>query len=233
MRLIAVDRPGMGLSDYEPRRALLDWPDDVLEFAKAIGLERFAVLGISGGGPYAAVCAWKLPSQLTGAGIVSCLAPLDAPGVLAGMGWRNRLPFQLIGRQAILRRLLLALTAVSVRRHPDRVLERGVGATVDKRYLDRPVVRQILAQSLTEAFRSGSRGAAWEMGLYVRPWGFRLEEIRPPVHLWHGEQDANAPVSMGRYLAAVIPDCQATFYPGEGHLHFVDRLPEIIATVCS
>jgi pimeloyl-ACP methyl ester carboxylesterase len=52
------------------------------------------------------------------------------------------------------------------------------------------------------------------------------------VHLWHGEQDANAPVTMGRYLATVIPKCQASFYPGEGHLHFVDRLPEILAAVC-
>jgi pimeloyl-ACP methyl ester carboxylesterase len=102
---------------------------------------------------------------------------------------------------------------------------------VDKRYLDRPEVKEVLVESLSEAFRSGGRGSAWEMGLYARSWGFRLKEIQTPVHLWHGEQDANAPVAMGRYLASVIPDCQATFYPGEGHLHFVDRLPEIFAAV--
>lgn len=70
------------------------------------------------------------------------------------------------------------------------------------------------------------------MGLYVRPWGFRVRNIQVPVHLWHGEQDANAPISMGRYLAMAIPQCQARFYPGEGHLHFIDRLPEILAAVC-
>lgn len=233
VRVIALDRPGMGLSDYQPSRSLADWPDDVLQLAAALGLERFAVLGISGGGPYAAVCAWKLSRQLTRAGIVSCLAPLDAPGAVAGMGRRNRLSFQLVGRHAILRRTLFAAMAVSVRRHPDRVLERGVGAAVDKKYLDRPDVRKILAESLSEAFRGGSRGGAWEMGLYVRPWGFCLEDIRTPVRLWHGEQDANAPVTMGRYLASIIPGCQATFYPGEGHLHFIDRLPEIFAAVCA
>jgi len=232
VRLIALDRPGMGLSDYQPRRTLADWPDDVLEVAAALGLERFAVLGISGGGPYAAACAWKLSKQLTHAGIVSCLAPLDSPGALAGMGQRNRLTFQLVGRQAVLRRALFAAMAVSVRRHPDRILERGVAAAVDKKYLDRPEVRKVLAEGLSEAFRSGSRGPAAEMGLYARPWGFRLEDIRTPVHLSHGEQDANAPVAMGRYLASVIPECQATFYPGEGHLHFIDRLPEIFAAVC-
>jgi pimeloyl-ACP methyl ester carboxylesterase len=231
VRMIALDRPGMGLSDYQPRRTLVDWPDDVIEVAAALGLDRFAVLGISGGGPYAAACAWKLSDRLTGAGLVSCLAPLDVPGVTAGMSRRNRLSFQLVGRLAVLRRVFFAAMAVSVRWRPDRVLERGVGAAVDKKYLDRPDVREILVESLSEAFRSGSRGPAWEMGLYARPWGFRLQDIRTPVHLWHGEQDANAPVTMARHLATAIPECRASFYPGEGHLHFVDRLPEILAAV--
>jgi pimeloyl-ACP methyl ester carboxylesterase len=200
--------------------------------AAAVGLERFAVLGISGGAPYAAACAWKLSEQLTHAGIVSCLAPLDVPGVMAGMSRRNRLSFQLMGRVAILRRILFAAMAVSVRRRPDRILERGVGAAVDKKYLDRPEVRAVLVESLSEAFRTGSRGPAWESRLYARPWGFRLEDVRTAVYLSHGEEDANAPVSMGRYIASVIPDCQATFYSGEGHLHFIDRLPEIFAAAC-
>jgi pimeloyl-ACP methyl ester carboxylesterase len=231
VRLIALDRPGMGLSGFQPGRTFLDWPADVVQVAAALGLDRFAVLGISGGGPYAAACAWKLTDGLTCAGIVSGLAPLNVPGAIAGMGRRNRLTFQLVGHLAVLRRTLMAAMSVSVARQPDRVLERGVAASVDKDYLARPYVREVLADSLSEAFRSGSRGPAWEMGLYARPWGFRLDEIRTPVHLWHGEQDANAPVTMGRYLATTIPQCQAIFYPGEGHLHFVDRLPEILAVL--
>ena len=127
----------------------------------------------------------------------------------------------------------MARVARSVSRRPESILESGVEAAIDKAYLERPEVRKILGQSLAEAFRDGSRGAAWEMGLYARPWAFRLEDIRTPVHLWHGEEDANAPISMGRYLATSIPECRATFYPGEGHLHFVDRLPEILTAVSS
>jgi pimeloyl-ACP methyl ester carboxylesterase len=231
IRLIAIDRPGMGLSDFQPRRTLVDWPDDVVQLASALALDRFAVLGISGGGPYAAACAWKLSDRLTRAGIVSCLAPLDVPGATAGMSRQNRLAFQVVGRVSVLRRLLMARAGAAVRRHPGRVLESGVAAAVDKKYLDRPHVREVLVESLSEAYRSGSRGPAWEMGLYARPWGFRLEEIRTPVYLSHGEQDANAPVTMGRHLASVIPGCHATFHPGEGHLHFIDRLPEILAAV--
>jgi pimeloyl-ACP methyl ester carboxylesterase len=232
IRLIAIDRPGMGLSDFQPRRTLVDWADDVVELAAALTLDRFAVLGISGGTPYAAACAWKLSQRLTSVGTVSGLAPVDVPGVIAGMGQQNRLAFQVVGRLGVLRRLLMAKSAVSVRRHPDRVLENGVATAVDKQYLDRPDVRTILVESLSEAYRRGSRGPAWELALYSRPWGFRLEDVRVPVHLWHGEQDANHPVAMGRYLARVFPECRAIFYPGEGHLHFVDRLPEILAAVC-
>jgi pimeloyl-ACP methyl ester carboxylesterase len=108
-----------------------------------------------------------------------------------------------------------------------------VAAAVDKSYLSRPDVRNILVESLSEAFRSGSAGPAWEMGLYARSWGFPLEEIRTPVEVWHGEADANAPVAMGHYLAASIPGSRARFYSGEGHLHFIDRLPKIFEAVCA
>lgn len=223
----------MGLSDFQPGRSFIDWPNDVVEAAATLGLERFAVLGISGGGPYAAACAWKLADRLTGAGIVSSLAPFDVPGAIANMGRRNRMTFQLVRHLGVLRRILMARVARSVSRRPEGILESGVEAAIDKAYLERPEVRKILGQSLAEAFRDGSRGPAWEMGLYARPWAFRLEDIRTPVHLWHGEEDANAPISMGRYLATSIPECRATFYPGEGHLHFVDRLPEILTAVSS
>jgi pimeloyl-ACP methyl ester carboxylesterase len=169
---------------------------------------------------------------LTRAGTVSSLAPLDVPGVIAGMGRRNRLSFQLMGRVAVVRRALFASMTISARRHPDRLVERGVGAAADKKYLARPDVRKVLGDGLAEAFRNGGRGAAWEMGLYTRPWGFRLEDVKTPVYLSHGEQDANAPVAMGRYLASTIPECQASFHPGEGHLHFIDRLPQMLAALC-
>ena len=228
VRLIAIDRPGAGLSDFQEGRRLVDWPDDVVEAAAALGLDRFAVLGISGGGPYAAACAWKLPNRVTGTAIVSSLAPLDVPGGVAGMGRQNRLVFQLVGSVPVLGRALMAAMARSVKRRPDSILERGVAAAEDKALLRLPGVQAILAESLSEAFRSGSRGPAWEMGLYARSWGFPLEDITTPVYVSHGEEDANAPVNMGRYLAATIPDCRAAFYPGEAHLHFLNRLPEIL-----
>lgn len=233
VRVIALDRPGMGLSDFQPARSILDWPADVSQVADALGLERFAVLGISGGSPYAAVCAWKLPQRLTSAGIVSGIGPLNVPGATEGMSRQNRFLLQTVGRLPALPRALMAVTARQARR-PARALEQGrrALAAVDQPYLDRPGFREALEATLAEAFRRGGRGPAWELRLLARPWGFPLGDIRAPVHLWHGEQDANHPLAMARHLAAAIPDCRVSFYPGEGHMHFVDRFPEILPALC-
>ena len=76
-RIISIDRPGMGLSDFKKNRTLLDWPDDVIELADALEIDKFAVEGISGGGPYAAACAYKIPKRLTSCGIISGVASKD------------------------------------------------------------------------------------------------------------------------------------------------------------
>ena len=86
-RIIAVDRPGMGLSDFKPGRKILDWPDDVIELADALQVDHFGVLGISGGGPYATTCAYKIPERLTTTAIVSGMGPLEAPRIKEGMSW--------------------------------------------------------------------------------------------------------------------------------------------------
>ncbi|MFX1419118.1 MAG: alpha/beta fold hydrolase, partial [Promethearchaeota archaeon] len=77
VRLISIDRPGRGLSDFKENRTILDWPDDVVELANALNIQTFAVLGGSGGCPYALACALKIPDRLTYCGIVSGLGPIS------------------------------------------------------------------------------------------------------------------------------------------------------------
>jgi pimeloyl-ACP methyl ester carboxylesterase len=101
----------------------------------------------------------------------------------------------------------------------------------DKRSLATPSLRDALTKSSAEAFRSGVKGPVWDGCLYGRPWGFRLEDIRIPVRLWHGEQDIIVPAAMGRRCAASIPACEATFCAGEGHFSLpFNRIAEIMAT---
>lgn len=90
-RLIAIDRPGVGRSDIEPKRLLLDWPDDLCQLADQLGIDKFYVLGASGGGPYVAACAYKIPDRLLGATIIAGLSPMANPKTKEGMRFMNRL----------------------------------------------------------------------------------------------------------------------------------------------
>jgi pimeloyl-ACP methyl ester carboxylesterase len=229
VRIIAFDRPGYGLSDYQPRRKLLDWPDDVVEAADALEIERFAVVGASGGGPYALACAYEIPDRLTAVGIVSGFGPLDAPEATFGMRQQNRIAFRLTRFVPLVARAAMATMAGQAQRDPERVVAAigGAMAEPDRIILSRPEVKKAFVAIVREAFRAGGRGPAWDMVAIARPWGFRLEDIAMEVHLWQGEEDLLVPPSMGRYQAQAIPNCRATFYPGEGHLLVVDHMREI------
>jgi pimeloyl-ACP methyl ester carboxylesterase len=226
LRIIAPDRPGLGLSTRKRGREIADWPDDVRALADALGIAGFAVIGISGGGPYAAACAWKLPERIIRAGIISGVAPADGPGLAGGLRRPGRRAFNLVLETRWLLRSVMALGRVGSRRYPERLFEqvRALAPPVDRPILDRPEVADCLTAGLREAFRQGGQGAADELLLLTRPWTFRLEGIRVPVRLWHGEADDVVPVAMGRYLAQTIPHCRAEFIPGAGHYLVFDRI---------
>ncbi len=227
-RLITPDRPGFGLSDFQPRRAIRDWPADVTALAGALGVERFGVLGISGGAPYATACACDIPARLTAAAIVSGVAP-NVPGATQGMGSGRHL-LALARLSPRLAGLFLGQMAVGLR-HPERMMAMVMKSMPpsDRDLLAQPPVQQVFLDALREAFRSGTRGPAWDATLAARDWGFQLAAIAMPVYLWQGEADHNVPPAMGRYLARAIPDCRAVFLPGEGHLLARRHLDEILA----
>lgn len=178
VRLIALDRPGCGLSDFQPNRRFLDWPDDVVQVADQLGLERFGVVGVSGGGPYVAACAFKIPERLTTAVMVGCMGPSDVPGVMDGMPTIRKVG-AMVGRVApgLLRPLIW------LSQNPQRNLERFVaGYTAhnpepDQALFARPEFMNMLKASYLESTRPGVRGFAWEVRLVSRPWGFRLQDI--------------------------------------------------------
>ncbi|MFC1937948.1 alpha/beta fold hydrolase [Chloroflexota bacterium] len=226
-RIIATDRPGYGLSDFKPGRKILDWPDDVIELADALQVDRFAVLGISGGGPYALACVYRIPGRLTTTAIVCGMGPSEAPGAKDGTA------MLLPGKSALMRKLLLMLMAMGLRRNPDRFLSqmRDAVAEPDKLLLAQSEVVQTFIYSMREAFRSGTRGASWDAVLYKRPWGYQLQDISMQLHLWHGELDTQVPVSVGRYVSNAIPDCLTKFLPDEGHLSLAHNHIEEILSV--
>lgn len=214
VRIIASDRPGYGLSDFKRGRKLLDWPEDVTELADKLHIGRFAVLGISGGGPYAASCAYGIGDRLTKAGIVCGMGPKDSPGMKDGVSWT------IPGTPTIMRRFILMLTSMGLRRDPDQFLSRSkeTFSELDRRLLDQPKLAQIFIDGMQEAFRNGIGAANQEAAIFTHPWGFRLQEIAAEVNLWHGEQDLNVPISVGQFIAEAIPGCNARFSKVDGHL---------------
>jgi pimeloyl-ACP methyl ester carboxylesterase len=230
VRMVALDRPGYGLSDDKPSRAILDWPDDVVEAADLLGVGRFSVVGGSGGGPYALACAHRLPDRVVRAALISGVGPHDVPGIAKGMRWQNRIGFRWGARWPRLASVLMRSMERNIRERPDRTIDALTNAMspVDAAVARRPEVRALLAAVVTEAFRQGSAGATRDVVLLGRPWGFSVRDIGPTVHLWQGEADVLVPPGMGRYLAAQIPNCRTRFLPGEGHLLVIDHMPEIV-----
>jgi pimeloyl-ACP methyl ester carboxylesterase len=233
VRIIAPDRPGFGLSDFQPARRLIDWPADVVQLADALRLERFAVAGVSGGGPYVAACALRIADRLTLAGIISGMGPLDDPALTAGLGLGYRTGLGVVRTAPGVARVVLALGGLGMRHCPELVLDlvtRSMPA-VDRVVLARPAVRALLIDDVREALCQGVSGATQELTLFSRPWEFRPEDIRLPVRLWHGAADTQVPIAIARRLATRIPQCRASFMRDAGHFWVFDHLDEVVSAL--
>ena len=220
IRRITVDRPGTGTSDYLLGRRLLDWPDDVIELADALGIGRFTVLGTSGGGPYAAACGFRFPGRVPRVALVSGLGPLDLPGAGEGMNTGELRTMLLARRRPALARALVGFAVAAERIWPG-VLIRGLARAMpecDRAVMARPQVRASLMDSYQRAFAQGTRGQVHDWGIIATPWGFRPEQITTEVHLWQGDQDDRVPPHHAKHMAHAIPGSRLTMLRGEGHM---------------
>ena len=240
VRVIAPDRPGMGMSTFQPGRRLTDWAGDVGQLADALGIGRFLVAGFSGGGPHALAATHGLPGRVIAAGVIAGAGPIsdrETRRVLTRANPANRLIFTLARSAPVLLRPLIAHHARAVRRHPARVLDAAARARslpeADRQAMTDPRLRAQMTATAAEAFRQSVRGAVHEAHICAQPWGFDPAAVKPGVLLWHGDQDTNAPVGMARQLAAQITSSRLTIYPGEGHLIVPRHWDEIAAALLS
>ncbi len=231
LRVIAPERNGIGLSDPLPGRRLLDWPDDVAALADALDLERFHLLGVSGGGPYALACAHRLSARLDGVALVCPLGPLERAANLWAMRWPAIFSFTSIRTLPFFARSLYRYGVVPfVHTHPQSAynLMLSMAPPADHRVLSRPAVRETILASLVESVRAGADGVLDEMALYAAPWGFLPEEVKMPIQLWHGTADNTVPMRQSRELAMRLPDCSVRFIENEGHFSLpIDHMDEI------
>jgi len=231
VRVIAPDRPGMGLSDYQPNRRFLDWTKDVIALADHLKIERFAVLGYSGGGVYAVVCAHSIPERITKAGVVSGTAPFTHPGLTDTIPADNLRFFAFSYEKPWLSHLFLNMMGVMSRLAPKQVIANALTTLPepDRKLVEsEPEFQKGFLAMIQEAVRKGPRGGQHDTRLMVTDWDFRPQDIQIPVYWWHGEEDRNAPIAMGRYMAESIPNAQAKFFVNEGHLSLFKKNSEAI-----
>jgi pimeloyl-ACP methyl ester carboxylesterase len=232
IRIIAPDRPGYGLSDYQAGRTMLDWPDDVAALADYLNIKMFAVMGVSGGGPYAAVCAYKISHRITKAGIVVGLAPAYGPGAFDGMTWIGKIGWANYGRFPFICTISALIQYANARIGPSWGFHRYVfGAKADRRLYQDDSMRKAMKDNFREAFRGGWRGPELDLHLYSKDWGFELGDIKAKTYLWYGGDDQNVSLNMGKYYASKIPGSKLTVYPGEGHLVSATHAPEVLRTL--
>jgi pimeloyl-ACP methyl ester carboxylesterase len=231
IRVIAPERPGYGLSDYQPNRSLASWAADVSVLADALGIERFAVFGVSGGGPHALACAYYVPDRIRAVGVADGNAPPDLPGARVGAPRSQRFAVSFFLRAPALFSAYFSLLAHLVGTSPQRILasfEMGLQPS-DRAMLEQtPVLRRAIVDDYVETARQAGRGQVSDWAIIFGPWGFNLRDIRVPVHFWQGEDDRSVPVAAARAQAAAIPGSRLTVYPGEAHLAFFTHRADIL-----
>ncbi|MFF5767655.1 alpha/beta fold hydrolase [Streptomyces tanashiensis] len=236
-RFLAYDRPGYGESQRAPGRRVADAARDTAAVADAFGIERFAVVGRSGGGPHALACAALLPERVRAATVLVGLAPPDATGLdwQAGMTPFNVREYglaraRLDGRDPDGLEQDLAARAAVLRRDPVRLLDdlRAELSPHDLPVVEDPRVRTVLLRTYQEALRVSHHGWLDDCLAFVSPWGLDLTSITAPVLLWHGLDDAFSPVAHTRWLAGRIPGAEPVVVPDAGHFAAQLALPDVL-----
>lgn len=230
VRFIAPDRPGYGNSDFRPGMTYADWPNDVGELADHLGIERLAVIGVSGGGPGALACAWRMPDRISCVAVVSSVGPPE-PDLLKQISRPNRAAYRIARLAPWLMKLNMKLLAWLQRRDLERFLDRMASkfSAADKRALASPGTRKALRVAMSaEAVPPDARGYAQDVIDQARPWPFPLAEVRRPVEVWQPIEDTSVPVAVAEYFEQVIPDVRIHRIPDAGHLWHIEHFATVV-----
>jgi len=224
LRVITYDRPGYGGSDPHRGRVVASAVADVEDLADALDLERFGVMGVSGGGPHALACGSLLVDRVTRVVTLVGGGPADDPDFdfMSGMADLNIREFSAAfeGEEAL--EAFLAPEVEATQRDIDHLLDELAAAAPepDRAVLATQEYRAVIAASFTEALRQGARGWVDDDLAFVRPWGFDLEHVQAEVRLWQGELDVLVPRAHAEYMAGRLPRVTFELIPDAGHLIF-------------
>jgi len=235
LRLIGVERPGYGLSTPHVYGSVRDFADDIETLADALGIDRFAVTALSGGGPYALGCANRLGERVVAVGLIGGVAPgvgtEAVPGGLVSVAvrWQLLLPFVREPLGWMLRGATQSFSQIADQAAPLAV--RMILPEEDRAALVDPLLRRIFVADAMRASRKWFGGPLYDATLFVRSWGFSLADVRVPVRLWHGGADRIVPLDHAHHLSRLLPDAVLSVRQGDGHIGSLNAADEVIESL--
>jgi pimeloyl-ACP methyl ester carboxylesterase len=222
LRLVSVERPGVGDSTQHRYRCIREWADDAAKVVDHFGHDRFAAVGLSGGGPYALACAHELPDRVAVVGLLGSVAPVVGPNAATESS--------IVGLAATFQGILDPLRSVlgigiwlavqpvipfghfALRLYSSRMPEG------DQKVFADPEVEAMLLDDIANARRRRFGAVVHDAALFGRSWGFELDEIDVPVFWWHGDADNIIPLAHAEHSVALLSACELAVRPTESHL---------------
>ena len=216
--IIALERPGYGISDPISKFKILDWPKIVLEVANKLKIKKFSIIGVSGGAPFALACANTIKNKrLKSIAIVCALAPSKAKGMNKG-----RVGMLLnLGRKPFISWLIFNFLRV---RLLNGNLEKSFNKWKNKISLPEIDLKLFtidrgkrLMENFKEAVKHGTKGVHRDANLYSNYWGFKLKNIKKKIFVWHGDKDLTVPIITNKYYKKKLKNNKIFIKPNEGH----------------
>jgi pimeloyl-ACP methyl ester carboxylesterase len=234
IRLIALERPGIGFSTPHLYRDVAGWADDVVRIADGLGIDRFACVGLSGGGPYVLACGARTADRMVAGAVLGGVAPTRGPDAIAGglVGFANHFaPLLAVGHRPLGRTLHLTMRAIVPLR--SLIFDAYIACQPegDQRVFREPHVKEMFVDDIVRGMRANADAPVLDLVLFTRPWGFRLRDVQVPIRLWHGDADHIVPLGHGEHLAARLPDAELCVRPGESHLGGLGASDEIFDAI--
>lgn len=221
IRIIGLDRPGIGSSTPYQYPNVADFPADIALLADALAIDTFRVIGLSGGGPYALACGALLPDRVVGVGVLGGVAPTIGPDAIGGGAveltkWLA--PLVTHARVPLGIALTLAIRLVRPFAGAGLDLYAALQPPGDKKLLSRPEFKAMFLDDLLNGSRFQTSAPLADAVLFARDWGFRLESVKVPVRWWHGDDDHIIPFRHGKHVVSLLPDATLSVIDGESHL---------------
>ncbi len=243
LTLYCPDRPGYGLTPKDDTPTLSARVDDLELIADALSLEKFAVLGVSGGGPYAVALAAKLGNRITGLGLVSPLGPVaeyeaaKKSGLIGDehkkMSRGHRILFLDLPKLHGVLSVQAGLSARVFKAAPHlfaRLFALSLSAS-DRKVLEQPHVQESLIAMTLEALRQDVAGGLADLAVFSKPWQVAFEAITAPAFVWQGTSDRIVPESVSVWLSGLIPNCRLVGLEDCGHFWVYDNVEEVLGAL--